>query len=217
MTDDSNDQLTRLDYPGGRWIEYTYDEFGRQTSIKFDDDYHVEYKYNSLGLLWQVIDVLQGNLVVTEYEYDAQGRPIKETQGNGTYTEYHYDTFGFLLTKTDYNASDVVLSKFEYEYNAKGLVGEMTTNDGTWSYGYDSIGQLTSAIFVSSNTEIEDHDYKYIYDAAGNRVETITNSISVEYVVNSMNQYTKIGNFEYKYDADGNMIEKFEYEYDAWG
>jgi YD repeat-containing protein len=210
MTYNDKDLLTRIDYPGGRWIEYTYDDFGRQTSIKFDDDYHVQYTYNSFCLLESIIDVLQGNKVVTHYEYDAQGRPIKETQGNGTYTEYHYDSLGFLLTKTDYDKNDAVLSQFQYVYNDKGLVGEMTTHDGTWTYDYDSIGQLTSAIFVSANAEIENREYKYIYDAAGNRIETITNGTSVEYVVNSMNQYTKIGNYEYKYDADGNMVEKYD-------
>lgn len=124
------------------------------------------------------------------------------------YTTYVYDSLGSLLTKTDYDKNNAVLSKFVYTYNDKGLVGTMETLDGKWSYGYDAIGQLFTANFVSANTQIANQSYLYLYDAAGNRIETVTNGTSVEYVVNAMNQYTRIGDFTYQYDADGNMIEK---------
>jgi YD repeat-containing protein len=38
MTYNANDQLTRIDYPGGKWIEYEYDKYGRQTSVKSGRD-----------------------------------------------------------------------------------------------------------------------------------------------------------------------------------
>ena len=171
MTYDENDLLTRIDYPSGKWIEYTYDEFGRQTSIKSGSDYHVEYTYNTFGLLESIRDVLRDE-IVTQYEYDAQGRLSKETQGNGTYTIYEYNSLGFLTAKTDYDKNDVILSRFDYTYDAKGLVHTMTTLDGTWSYGYDSIGQLTSAIFVSINAEIENQSYVYVYDGCSEPLRT---------------------------------------------
>lgn len=208
MLYDSHDRLTKITYPSGKSLEYVYDDFGRQTSIKSGSDYHVKYTYNSLGLLETVLDGTQGDALVTRYEYDNLGLLTRETQGNGTYTLYRYDTLGYLLSKINYGNDDSVLSRFDYGYDSAGLLSTMSTLDGQWTYGYDRIGQLTTASFVSTNFEIENQSYVYIYDSNGNRIETVSNGTTIEYVVNNMNQYVKVGDFEYKYDADGNMIEK---------
>ncbi|MCL2641166.1 MAG: fibronectin type III domain-containing protein, partial [Phycisphaerales bacterium] len=38
--------------------------------------------------------------------------------------------------------------------------------------------------------------------------ETVSNGTTIQYTINAMNQYTRIGDFTYTYDADGNMTEK---------
>ena len=83
----------------------------------------------------------------------------------------------------------------------------MTTLDGAWTYQYDPDGQLTHAVFSSSNTSVvPNQDLQYVYDLAGNRTETIINGVTTAYVSNNMNQYTQIGSATLTYDADGNLI-----------
>ena len=40
-----------------------------------------------------------------------------------------------------------------YTYNALGQVTTMATLDGTWTYSYDTVGQLTSAVFASTDAD----------------------------------------------------------------
>jgi YD repeat-containing protein len=59
----------------------------------------------------------------------------------------------------------------------------MTTLDGTWNYGYDLTGQLTRAIFTSNYpTTLPNQDLTYAYDAAGNRIQTIENGKTTDYL-----------------------------------
>ena len=82
----------------------------------------------------------------------------------------------------------------------------MTTLDGTWNYSYDAAGQLTRAIFTSTNPNIANQDLAYNYDPVGNRTSTVINGVTTDYTVNSMDEYTSIGGVLQQYDANGNLI-----------
>jgi RHS repeat-associated protein len=84
----------------------------------------------------------------------------------------------------------------------------MESHDGTWSYGYDAIGQLTSANFVSTNPLIADKSLVYEYDTAGNRTRVIEDGVETLYTANALNQYTQVGDTTFAYDDDGNMVSK---------
>ena len=91
----------------------------------------------------------------------------------------------------------------------------MTTLDGTFSYGYDALGQLTSVTYPDG------HIVTYDYDEVGNRIRVTDNGVETEYTTNDLNQYTQVGDVTYAFDADGNMISQTEngvtttYSYDA--
>ena len=78
--------------------------------------------------------------------------------------------------------------------------------DGTWTYSYDAIGQLTHAVFASTNPAVPNQDLAYAYDAAGNRTQTIINGVTTAYTTNNLNEYTQVGTTSYGYDANGNMM-----------
>lgn len=65
-------------------------------------------------------------------------------------------------------------------------------------YDYDSVYQLT---FVDYN---DGNDMSFYYDALGNRWQTI-NGGTVNYLTNSLNQYTSVGGTSYTYDDNGNL------------
>ncbi len=99
-----------------------------------------------------------------------------------------------------------VNSRFDYTYDSLGRRITEATVDGAWTYSYDAIGELTHAVFVSTNPAIANQNEAYVYDAAGNRVQTIINGVTTVYTTNNMNEYTQVGGTHYAYDADGNMI-----------
>ncbi len=85
-----------------------------------------------------------------------------------------------------------------------------TELDGEWIYEYDLTGQLTGAVFASTNPDIESQDLTYIYDAAGNRTQTIVNGVRENYSTNNLNQYQSAGTTTYSYDLDDNLTSKTE-------
>lgn len=215
LTYDEAGRLLRMTDGAGRFLEFSYDAAGRRTQMIHSDGNTINYSYDSLGKLAQITNE-NGDLII-EYTYDAVGRLIREDNGNGTYSSYNYDEAGQLLQLTHYDADGVSInSQFDYTYDDLGRPLSMTTLDGEWNYTYDAIGQLTRAIFTSNDpSEIPDQDLSYEYDSAGNRIRTIENGVTNDYVANNLNQYTNVGVVTYEYDNDGNLISKTDGS-DTW-
>ena len=76
----------------------------------------------------------------------------------------------------------------------------MTTLDGTFSYGYDALGQLTSVTLPGGRV------IQYAYDAAGRRVSVTDAAIVTNYTTDLLEQYTLVGATARTYDADGNLV-----------
>jgi RHS repeat-associated protein len=169
-----------------------------------DTGFTVNYSYDTVGNLANLTDG-SGNLIV-RYSYDAVGRLSREDHGNGTYVTYEYDAAGELLHLVNYAPDGTINSRFDYTYDSPGRRITETTSDGEWAYSYDSIGELTHAVFTSSNDFIANQDLYYAYDAAGNLTQTIINGITTAYITNNMNEYTQAGNTQYSYDANGNLV-----------
>ncbi|MDE5122926.1 MAG: hypothetical protein O4965_23915, partial [Trichodesmium sp. St19_bin1] len=218
MVYDDADRLTKITYPTERWLEFTY-ENNRRSSMVDDSGGIVKYGYDGVGRLRKLTD--GENELIVQYSYDNIGRLAKEENGNGTATVYEYDDVGQLVKLTNFDADNQVNSQFEYSYDDLGRRSTAKTLDGDWEYGYDAVGQLISAKFDSSNSEIPDQNLSYTYDAVGNRISTKVNGQNTDYQTNNLNQYGQVGDIEYEYDADGNLIEKTEggnvwqYEYNV--
>lgn len=88
------------------------------------------------------------NNAIVGYEYDKGGRLIREAKGNGTTTTYSYTLSGDVARIEHLDEQGAVTSFCAYEYNELGLRTSMSTEDGTWTYGYDVIGQLVQADFA---------------------------------------------------------------------
>jgi YD repeat-containing protein len=206
LTYDAHDYLTRIDYPGpgGRWLAYTYDSAGRRATSTDQLGHQLFYEFDTVGRLSRITDESSAQVVL--YEYDAAGRIARKTLGNGVYTTYDYDAAGQLLHLVNHKADATVLSRFDYSYDSRGRRISMGTLDGAWTYSYDDIGQLTHAVFASTNPDIPDQDLLYVYDAMGNRIRTVENGVTTAYTTNNLNQYTKVGDTTYAFDADGNLV-----------
>jgi RHS repeat-associated protein len=194
------DRVTRLDYPGGRFLAFGYDDAGRRAQMTDQGGFTVKYRYDEVGRLWKLLD--GSDNVIVQYTYDPTGRLRRKDNGNRTYTTYDYTETGQVQHLVNYAPNGTVNSRFDYEYDALGRQTAMVTLEGRWTYGYDAIGQLTS-VQLPNGRRIQ-----YSYDRDGNRTSVIDNNVRTDYTSNNLNQYVTVGTVTYGYDADGNLISK---------
>ncbi|MBX3629676.1 MAG: DUF4347 domain-containing protein [Nitrosomonas sp.] len=202
---DSADRMTEINYLTGKSLFYTYNDAGLRTSISDGGDYNVFYDYDALGRLTGLRDE---DSQIVSYAYDGAGNLVREENGNGTVSIFSYDNAG-RLTRIENQAPDGGINSFNaYTYDAAGQRVTNETQDGAWSYGYDAIGQLTAANFVSTNAAIPNKTLVYEYDAAGNRTRVVEDGVETLYTANALNQYTQVGGATFTYDDDGNMTSR---------
>lgn len=138
----------------------------------------------------------QGQFLAT-YLYENGSSRIDRTEfrHGGTlkaYTERDYDVRGRFAAITTRKASDnSVITSHSYVTNDLNQRTRATLQDGSrWDYGYDALGQLTSAGRTwGDNTPVAGQQYGYEFDDIGNRTETTQNGRTAEYTVNLLNQY----------------------------
>ncbi|MDB5391701.1 MAG: repeat protein, partial [Planctomycetaceae bacterium] len=207
FTYDAADHLTRVDYPAGRFIQYTYDAAGRRTFMEDNTGLKIHYLYDQSGRLSELRDASGATETrIVLYTYDVTGRLAREDKGNGSSTVYTYDLAGQVKSIANLAPDNSINSQFTYTYDALGHRIGMGTTDGQWTFTYNLTGELTHAVFVSTNPAIANQDLSYAYDALGNRTQTTLNGVVTNYTSNNLNQYTSVGDTTNTYDADGNLI-----------
>ncbi len=204
FTYNAADQLTRVDYPGGTFLKFALDSAGRRMEMEDQTGFKTGYHYDSVGRLASLTDTV-GATIVT-YSYDPAGHLVRKDNGNDTYTTYDYDANGNILHLINHAPGGSVNSHFDYTYDSLSLTRSMATVDGAWTYSYDGTGQLTHAVFASTNAAIANQDLTYNYDALGNRTTTVINGMTTVYTTNNLNQYISIGGVVQIYDKDGNLL-----------
>ena len=190
-------ELTGVTYPDGSFITYTYNAAGQRTQMADQSGFTVNYGYDTLGRLSELTDG-SSNLIV-QYTYDAAGELSSELFGNGTETDYTYDKDGRVTDIVNLAPGGAVQSSYAYTYNLQGLPIMMTTQAGTFTYGYDADGQLTSVVTPAGET------VTYQYDANGNRIAVVDGGTTTTYTTNNLNQYTQVGGTTYQYNAAGQL------------
>ena len=195
---DSADRLTKVTYPDGEFLAYTYNDLGQRTEMQDQTGFTVNYHYNTLGQLSSLSDG-SGNLIVS-YTFDAVGRISSEQFGNGTATDYTYDADGNVIDIKNLAPGGATQSNYAYAYNSQNEPVTMTTSAGTFTYGYDADGQLISVLEPGGQA------ITYEYDADGNRVAVITGTTTTQYTNNDLDEYSQVGATTYTYDANGNLI-----------
>jgi RHS repeat-associated protein len=146
----------------------------------------VDLTYNEVGQLASIqrFADLTGNqsVVQSTYSYDALNRLTGLTHSKGT-----------------------TMVAFEsLQYDAASRITQITNADGTSTYTYDTTDQLEAV--QNSNPALPSESYSY--DANGNR--TASSQPGSNYQTGAGNQVQTDGKFNYKYDADGNLISRSE-------
>ena len=96
------------------------------------------------------------------------------------------------------NSAQAVLSSFAYAYNSANQRTSRTDADSsTWQFGYDLLGQVSSAKHYWPNAPVAGQQFEYAFDWIGNRLfanvggdTTGANLHTSSYGPNALNQYT---------------------------
>jgi RHS repeat-associated protein len=93
----------------------------------------------------------------------------------------------------------------------------LMTMSRTLVYTYDNLARLTGANYPALGLGQIPRNYRYSYDAAGNRATQTVNGTATTYQYNAANRLTQVNTQPYTYDANGNLLSdgRRTYTYDA--
>jgi len=173
---DENGNITRLTYPDGYYVEREYDELNRLTAIKlngsstaevrieydplsrrasmeFANGTSTEYAYALNNDVLGIAHNFAGSSVDIGYEYSNASQVVRRNVSDDQFM-WHPAAAGTLNygAASDLNQYPTVGAD-SYSYNNNGCL----TGDGVWTFGYDAINRLTSAIKSGVNAS-------YLYD-----------------------------------------------------
>src|SRR5438552_3505993 len=138
------------------------------------------------------------------YDATAQMQVKKLSLPNGAYITNRYDSEARLLATVLKNSTNATLNSHSYGYNKGNQRTACTNVLGDYrAYGYDNIGQLTSAKGYEFDGTARVHEkMAYAYDAAGNLTSRSNNAYGQNFTVNSLNELSAGSRFGY-YTAAG--------------
>ncbi len=184
---DAAGRLSEKRLPGGKKVTYQYD--GRGNLVRVDDgSFAVVLTYDPAGrLIGRGYPALNRTL---RYEYNAAGSRSKLIDSEGRTIGYEYDSAGRVNT--------IVLAEGQaiaFSYDAKDrLVGIRYPNGVIGRGEYDAESRLTRLTYTDG-TGRSVGDWRYQYDAVGNRVETIDGAGHTT---------------RYRYDPAGQLLEEIQ-------
>jgi RHS repeat-associated protein len=205
---DKLDRVTGKQYPDSTGVNYAYDILSHLTQV-VDSTGTYDFTYDNMGRLTQAstqYSFLSGQTLVNHYTYDADSNRASLANPQGGVTSYGYDSLNHLTNVTDFAGR-----LFAFNYDALGRRTGLTRPNGVnTSYTYDSLSRLLSVLHQAGSTMLD--GVSYAYDAAGNRTAktTLPGNLTYSYNYDPVYELTQATR-----SSDGKATEK--YTYDAVG
>jgi len=187
MTYDAAGNLDRLTVPGGGWLEYTYDDASRVTSIENDRSETQTFTLNDFGQPTASV-TKNASAVITQQQanaYDELGR-VLQTIGAGSQTwSYAYDKVDNLTRTTDARSKD-------------------------WFQGWDPLDRMIT------QTDPETAQVGYTYDPNDSLKQfrdgrsLVTNRVIDGFGLTIQEQSPDRGTITYWYDAADRLTKKVD-------
>jgi RHS repeat-associated protein len=193
-------QLTQINYPAiKKSLKYEYDSVGLLSRFLNSDGQMVLYEYDSHKRLNAM--KLPGGKIM-KFTYDAKNRLTSIVYPNGIKGSWEYDTVGRLTRVSYANATGKSLYAWRYMYDAAGnLINIADTKGQTTKYQYDPIGQLIQEVGPIGTL-------RYSHLPGGNRKQFESKGKIIQYQYNLSDQLENAGEETFKYDANGNLVER---------
>jgi RHS repeat-associated protein len=192
---DASGQIKDEDYVSGLLasvgIHRTYDSLQRLSGLSVPSAYSVGYSYDTASRL----DTVTSGTNSATYGYVSNSPLVGSvTFKNGGTTRLTttkvYDNLNRLTSISSAPSASSVLSS-GYSYNSANQRTKLTREDNRyWDYGYDALGQVTSANKkLADATPMLGHSFGYTFDDIGNRKTATANGQTSTYSANLLNQY----------------------------
>lgn len=180
-----------IDGAPGALTTYQYDEIYRVTRLTQSGadvaEKRVDFAYNPLGQFASIdryADLSGSQLVVsTSYAYDGKNR----------------------LTDLVHNNGQTDVAFYRYQYDDADRLTQITDISGATGYSYDELNRLRTA--DRDPTDLRG-DESYDFDANGNRTNSHLHNEGYE--TSAGNRLISDGQYNYDYDAEGNLIRRTE-------
>lgn len=192
-----------VDPTDGR-VAYTYDAFGRLTSIDYSDSTpDVSFTYDAAGNRLSMTD----GAGTETYAYDALDRPVSVSRGADAFA-YVYDGAGNLVRRTYPDGTAI-----DYAYDDADRRTSVSVASDTTTYSYDIAGFPIRRELPAGNGGVEERSY----DRAGRLVGvrntradgTVLSAVtySLDELGNPSSATTQDGTETYRYDDLDRLIE----------
>jgi hypothetical protein len=187
----------RLESVATSWgnTAYTYDEEMQNTVVSIDEDGLItEVTYNEAGQI--------ASAVATVEEVDEEGNPV-ETVISGV--EYEYDENGVWTsyTETSQMMGGTVTSETALNYDAEGRLVSLASEEYVRTIAYNEAGLISEV--VEGYIVVEEEGEEEGEEGDDNGIAPLSET-EIEYS-------SKI---TFEYDAEGRLVEKNYYSYDAY-
>jgi len=229
---DSNNNVTAISSPSGRWLGFTYNTSEQVTQIQDNTGRTANYSYNggrlstftdpsgavtrytydAAGRL-QAVTTPNGNAVVTN-QYDANNRVTQQTHADGGVFTFGYTLNGTAVTSTSVTDPDGIQRQLSFNQNG------YCTGD-TIAVGRPEQQQIAHARDPNTNLQLSNTDAlgrttAYAYDTLGNvtsvtRLSGTQNAVTTAYTYDpTFNQLTSITDplghvWTLNHDTNGNL------------
>ena len=211
-------------YEFTRVLDRSRDPLNRDNGFQLMDGTDLEnqatYQYSSTdGRLFKVLGLASSEFT---YGYTPNSNLLQTVTGPAHTVINQWEDNRDVLDIKQNNVGTADVSKYDYLVNAIGQREKVVTSGTefptlpTWLWGYDTLGQVTSADHSGGTT----HDRSYLYDAIGNRRgqqieativptneqgQIVPTTGTTTYSANAINQYTADNAFIPTHDLDGNQ------------
>ncbi|MCX6901397.1 MAG: PASTA domain-containing protein [Verrucomicrobia bacterium] len=199
---DASGRVLKLQLPAlKRTLSFSYDKLGNRTRMEDSGGQVVEHGYDDFGRLVSVKAAPGGEV---RLGHDPASRPVSITYPNGITGTRRYDTEGRLVHVSYLNpAAKQTIGGWDYTHDAVGNRTSTTPLAGaSTTYRHDAAGQLLEEKNGSRSV------VRYTYGPGGNRKRVERGGAALDSATDAADQLTRAGNAAYRYDANGNVIER---------
>lgn len=218
---DSRGRLSAIMHPDGRREVLTYDTAGKLASHGNCAGQHIEYRYNSRGMITQQLAANTRR----QFTYDRYGRLLSLTNENGESYRFEWDDGDRLTLQRNLDGSSrryaydplgnivelaflpslegpaAIIHRFEYDPGERLIAKH--TDDGRHEFEYDALDQLNSVRFRDGQGKVQ--GLRFVFDALGRLCEEHADDTVLKH------QYDSLGNPTRTCLPDGRWLNQLYY------
>lgn len=181
------------------WIQSEYDIFSNRTKITSSLGANISHAYNKMGDILQ----MEANGWQAKFEHDKLGLETNRLLPGGISSNWQRDGIGRPVVQTVGHTSANFFKtnkRKQYTWEVNDRLKQIKDEKGTTKFEHDGWSNLAKTIFPNGEEQLRNPD------AVGNLFKTIDHK-DREYAKGG--QLKKANGWNYDYDAEGNLIKKF--------